>query len=119
MTIFPVPERATQKFTATVKDENGAAIPGASLTTLTLTLYETTTQQIINGRDAQNVLNANGVTVDSAGLLTWVMAPLDNQHLGLARPELHVALFEWTYDSGNKRGQHEVGFSIIDSPFSP
>lgn len=116
--VFTVPEQTTQKYTGTLKDENGAAIPGSALTTLTLTLYEASTHQIINSRNAQNVLNLNGVTVDSNGVLTWIMAPADNAHLGQAQRELHVALFEWTYDSG-KRGQHEASFYIQDTPFAP
>jgi hypothetical protein len=112
---FPVAEKTTQKYTATIKDENGTAIPAASLTTLTLTLYEQTTQTIINSRNQQNVLNLQGVTVDAQGLLTWVMTPADNAHLGVAQKEQHVALFEFTYAAGAKRGQAEVLFEVTNT----
>lgn len=105
-------EKTLAKYTATVKDEAGAAIAAASLTTLTLTLYDVDTLTIINSRTAQNVLNTNNVTVDSDGLLTWLIQPADNAIVGTRRRanqyEKHVALFEYTWSSGTKASKHEV-----------
>lgn len=119
-TAFAVKERSTQKYTATIKDEADAAIAGTSLTTLTLTLYDEETGTILNGRDDQNVLNANNVTVDGAGLLTWTMQPLDNQIVTTAlAQERHLALFEWTYAAGAKSGYHEIAFVVINAANRP
>ncbi len=107
-------EKTTPKITATIQDENGTAIPAASLTTLTLTLYnrEDSAKTIINSRNAQNVLNANNVTVDSNGLITWSVQPLDTAILGTASSERHRAVFEWTYNSGAKNGKYIIDMTI-------
>jgi len=112
-----VDERTTQKYTATIKDENGAAIPSGSLTTLTLTLYDVDSQMIINSRNNQNVLNLNDVTVDAAGLLTWTMQPADNAILSVSlsddATERHMALFKFTFGAGgSKAGSHELGLLV-------
>ena len=117
---FTVAEQTTRRYTATIQDETGAAIPAASLTTLKLTLYDRATGAVINTRDDQNVLNANDVTVDGNGLLTWTMKPADNPILNDAlAQEHHVALFEFTYASGAKRGQHEVDFVVRNASKVP
>ena len=110
---YQVQAGTTRIYTATIQDEAGAAIPGASLTSLTLTLRERTTQQIINSRDEQDVLNANGVTVGSDGLLTWTLSVLDNVHLGLGvvRVETHDARFVWGYGAGQV-GRHDIAFEV-------
>ena len=98
-------EKSTAEFTATVQDENGTAIGSGSLTTLTLTLFDKLTNSIINSRNDQNVLNANGVTVSAQGALVWTMDPLDNQILNAElKNEKHVAMFKWTWSAGAKAG---------------
>lgn len=113
--LFTVNEKCTAKYTATIKDEDGSAIPAASLTSLTLTLYDLSDpdRAIINSRDGQNVLNANNVTVDSSGVVTWTMQAADNTIQNDDRyAERHKALFVFTWDSGNKSGIHEVEFDV-------
>ena len=108
MSVFTVQEKETSRYTATVKDEAGVAQGSSARDTLTLTPYDKETGTIINSRNAQNVLNANGVTVDSSGNLVWTMDPADNTIVTATNEqELHVALFEWTY-STTKKGKHEV-----------
>lgn len=113
--VFSVKEGTTTKYTAYLKDYDGTVIPLASLETLTLTLYSisATTRDIINSRSAQDVLNANNVTVHAtSGLLTWEMQPADNvikdSNLTIER---HRALFIFTWGSG-KKGVHEVDFDV-------
>ena len=114
-TFSNVHEKSTRVYTATIEDENGNAIPSSSLTTLLLTLYSQHSGTIINSREGQNVLNANNVTVDANGLLTWTMQPDDNQILdNTLTSERHKALFEFTYSAGAKSGKHEVVF-VVDN----
>lgn len=110
---FVVRERATALYQATLKDEAGVVIPSSAIATLTLTLRNAADDAIINGRDAQNVLNANGVTVHAtSGLLVWTMTPADNAIQDDTLPnELHLALFEFTY-STTKGGHHEVALTV-------
>ncbi len=109
-----VNEHAIAKYTAVIKDEADVAIAAASLSTLTLTLYDLKGATIINSRAAQNVLNANNVTVDSSGNLVWTLQPADNPIIASGELESHIALFEYTWSSGTKRGSHEVTISVRD-----
>jgi hypothetical protein len=109
MADYWVNEKVSARYTADVQDDEGNAIAAASLTTLTLTLYDKDTGDIINSRNDQDVLNTNGVTVDGSGNLTWIIDPDDNAIVtSTSKVEDHVALFEWTWNSGAKEGRHEV-----------
>lgn len=117
MPIATVNERTTARYTVTFEDEAGDPIPAADLTTLALTLYDRATGAVINSREAQDALNANGVTVSSAGVLAWTLDPADNAVVGevaVGNVEVHVALFEWTWDSGAKAGRHEVEIAVLN-----
>jgi hypothetical protein len=110
-----VREGCTALYTATIQDEANDPLLLTDLTTLTLTLYDKTTGSIINSRDDQDVKNTNGVTVSAGGVLVWTMSPADNVIVGAPsrnQPEQHVALFEWTWDTGTKAGKYEVQIDV-------
>lgn len=111
---FDVLEGATGQFTATVVGNDGVtALPGATLSTLTLTLYVVKTDGTIgyvNARNAQNVLNLNNVTVSAAGLVTWTLQVLDTSLIEVLPFERHIALFEWTWAAG--AGKYEAIFVV-------
>ncbi len=108
-------EGTTATYTATLQDENGDAIPSASLSALTLTYYDLASGDIINSRNAQNVLGANNVTVHAtSGLLTWSIQAEDtvingSKHAHTVEP--HIALFEWT-TTGGSSGKHLLQLDI-------
>lgn len=109
MAAFNVPEQTSALYTATLVDETGAVVPGTSLLTLTLTLYDKTTGGILNSRNAQNVLNANGVTIDANGLVSWTIAPADSLIITNTNDvETHIALFQATWGGGAKALKFEV-----------
>ncbi len=115
-TIIPdrIAERTTPIIEALVDDGTGTGIPASSLTSLTLTLYVAgSPASILNGRNQQNVLNQNGVTVDAAGNLAWTMSAADNAVLGSDDEEAHVALFEWAWGSG-RAGKHELLLTVAN-----
>ena len=98
------PEESTRLITATVQDENGDAIPGSALTSITMTLYSEHDQAIINSRDDVDISSS----VSEAGVLSLVltaddMAIQDDDLL----EERHRLLIEWEYNSGRK-GRHEM-----------
>lgn len=107
-------ERTTRRYGATITDLDGVTpVPAASLATMTLTLYSLHSQAVINARNAQNVLNANNVTIDANGVLTWEVQPADNPILDdTLAVERHRALFAWTWGGGSKAGKHEVDFEV-------
>lgn len=106
--IFPIDEKETGRYTATVVGSDGVTpLPGATLSTLVLSLYvikQDGTDGMI--RTSQNVLNANNVTVDAAGLLVWLVQVADTTLIEAIPFERHIALFEWTWPTG--AGKHEV-----------
>ncbi len=112
-------QQTTGIYTFEPVDESDVGIDGAQIGTMTLTYYDLYTRQIINGRQAQNVLNANNVTLVTVTgpplvtTVTWILQPLDTILVD-ARHELeqHIALFEWTWASGAKKAAHEVQFPI-------
>lgn len=117
---FTIRELSTNRFRATFKDENGTVIPAASLTTVTLTWYDTTDLSIINSRNAQNVLNANNVTIDANGVLTWEMQPNDAAVTATeaahkpGNTRLRRALFIYTYATGAKGNNSEFEFQVLN-----
>lgn len=109
-----VNEKSTFLYTGTLVDENQVAIPPASLITLTLSLYDDVTGVTINGRNAQNVLNLNNVTLNNAGLLSWDAPMADNPILNaLLETEVHIARFEWTYGTG-MGGKKEIAIRVVN-----
>lgn len=112
MSKFWVKEKSTALYQATLKDHAGDAIAGSVLTTMTLTLYDEATGDIINSKNGTNVKNANGVTISEAGALAWIMESDDNSIVtSTSVVEHHVALFQWTWSSG-KKGKHEVDIFV-------
>ena len=109
---FPCRERTSARYTATLMDETGAAVTLAVIQTLTLTFYVVDKESdgtagaydgtIINSRSAQNVLNANNVTVHAtSGLVTWLLQPADQVISDTSQAyELHRARFDCTYTTG-------------------
>lgn len=118
-------ERSSRRIVAVITDDaTGLGIPLEQFTEFLLTLYLLGTGTIINGRNKQNILNANGATLVSAGsplvtTLTYQMDPLDNQVLGAEHVEYHVALLEWKWDGGTKQDRHEVVIPVENMMMVP
>ena len=112
-TLGPINEYTTALYTSDpILDETGTVVPGTSLYTATLTLYDERTKTIINSRNAQNVNQTNGVAISAAGVVTWTMAPADSPIINDKLPqEAHVAVFDFRWDSGVSRCLHE--FKIL------
>lgn len=102
-------ELTSASYTATLQDTDGNAIPVAAIVTAQLTLTDVDTGEVVNGRDAQNILNANNVTIHAtSGLLTWSIQPADNavQTAGVQQ-ELRRAVFDVVYNT-DQRLVHET-----------
>ena len=112
---YPIKEKQTGIYAFTMKDEAGAVIPAASLTSLTLTVYSLQSGAIVNSRNAQNVLNANNVSVSEGGVVTWIQQIADVTILNDAlTEETHRCLFVFGWNSGgNPRSYpHELDLVI-------
>jgi len=99
----------------TMLDQADAAVQKATLVTLTLHLYDKRSGAIINGRENQNALDMNGVTMHAtSGLVIWAMVPEDNPFLGSSRlaTEVHVGRLRWTWDGGEKAFAQEFLITV-------
>lgn len=103
-------EKTTFTYTCYLVNEADQVIPLANISTLTLTLYNKADSSIVNSRNAQNVLNANNVTVHAtSGLVTWSVQVEDTTLVStsLAPGELeeHRFMFTWTHSGGTNRDE--------------
>lgn len=113
---FRITEGSSLVINVAIEDENGDAVPVASLTAATLTLYDWDTgalgtsphEGIINDRDEQDVLNANNVTITN-GSAVWAVQPEDNIIVTDRRQvERHRAQFVFTWDTGQATYECEI-----------
>ena len=114
-----VPEGATIDYEANlvVVSATGASTPlaGTDLDALTLTVVHGYSGEVINDRDEQDVLNTNGVTVNSQGRLVWRVTPEDTAIVNDAlTEEPHRCQFRWTY--GAKAGSYEFVLLVQNTP---
>jgi len=114
--VFEINEQATGTYHATLVGNDGVTpIPLADMLTFVLTLYVIQadgTDAIVNARNAQNVLNANNVTLHAtSGLVTWAIQPEDTTLVEDVPFELHRALLEWTA-TGDVEGHQEVHLRV-------
>lgn len=113
LTDTPIAEETTQRINFTVVDEDGVGIPAASLDSLTVTLFTTRANTIINSRDTIDILNANGGSVDANGVGYWLMDPDDNAIIGGGKSEHHTALFEWGWAT-TREGRQPVLLKVCN-----
>ncbi len=112
-------EKTGAVYTAYLKDADGTVIPLGNIGTITLTLYDVSSGDIINTREDQDVLNANNVTIHAtSGLLTWEMQADDNPivsaSLRVGAKEHHKALFEFAGNFTASPGKHEVDIKVLN-----
>lgn len=116
--VIRVNEGSTFEWTGTMKDENGLALAPTDLASLTCTLYDEDTGQIINSRNSQNVLNANNFTLSSASSanISWDSPMADNPIIDDAKEtEVHIALIRWTYGTGAAfGGSKEIAIRVVN-----
>ena len=108
-------EGTTPRILGTLVDDREVPLAASVLEALTLTLYSLSDPMvpIINGRNKQNVLNTNGVTVDANGAFVWEIEAADLVILNDALTvEKRLALFEWTWALGQKSGKQEIEFRV-------
>ena len=96
-------EVARTKFTFIDYDDNVLEL--SNILTITATLRNAEDDSIINGRDDQSVLNANGGTladVGGQGVLTLYLNENDNANIGglITGKETHWLDLTWTWDDG-------------------
>jgi hypothetical protein len=114
---FRFDEHTSGTIEGDIVDANGDPVPAASLTSAELTLYDWDTGAgggspqpgIINGRESQDILNSNNVTIDSDGHFVWSVQPDDNVIITQRRQvERHRAMFLFAWSGGEFRFECEL-----------
>jgi hypothetical protein len=114
---FTFNERVSAEISWQFQDQDGGAVPSPALLSVTLTLYDVVTNQIINARDDQDILgpsNAglNNVEISGGGSVTWYVQSQDNAILISGGSEQHIALIEWSWDPDDGHGIRQDRFEI-------
>ena len=103
--------------TATLYDATGEVLAKAAISTLTVSLINEADGSIINSREDQDILDANGGTVSTPGVVTLKLQPADNVMVDTSgsEKEVHVVAFEWTWTDGQSvsmTGRQEYGMTV-------
>jgi len=111
--VYPIKEQETGVYSFTIKDENGTLIPASQLHEVKLTLYIPSSGAIVNSRNAQDVKNANNVTISEAGAVVWTQQVADVTMVDdTLETEIHRCLFLFTWQTGARSKPYEVDFEI-------
>ena len=104
-------------YSATLEDDDGTPISYTLINTITLLYYDLASGTIINSRNVQDVLNTNNVTINTLGVLEWIVQPADATILDTTllrgQYETHIAVFDFFWSAGTLRGRHEVQLDIL------
>ena len=115
-TIDAVNEKSPAEYTCKFRDAGaGAAVLNAvSITAITATLKDVATGTVLNGRNAQSVLNVNGGVLDTDGTFTLTFAAADVAvQSGNQKPfEAHRLTLSVTYVGAASPLTHEVLFWV-------
>ena len=100
--IVSVQEGESCDVTAALKNGDDD-IAKAALVTVTATLYLEADGTVINSRNDQDILDANGGLITDEGVLTLRLEPDDNVLVGhpavtVDAHETHILRIEWTWD---------------------
>ena len=116
---FRFDEQSSGCIEGDILDREGEPVSVDALTAAELTLFDWDTgangvglsprDGIINDWDSRDILNANNVTIDSAGHFLWNIQPEDNVIVTNRRQiERHRAMFLFTWADGEFRFECEL-----------
>jgi hypothetical protein len=109
-----IKERTTGTVSFTLKNEADVAISLSAILTAAVTMKDVASDTVVNGWDERDILNANGVTIDANGTVTW---PLEQLDTALVVPtstnEIRRVLVDFTYTAGALTKRHYDDFEIL------
>ena len=108
----PVPEGSSRLYSAVLVDHTQQPIQPASVVSIALTLRDLRTGAVVNGRENQNVKNANGGTLAADGVFTMLFGPADTAMLDGATGERHKRRATFKVVSTQGAENHEVTFVV-------
>jgi hypothetical protein len=92
-------------------------LPGSELNSMTLSIVDTLTGQIINNVSQENILNTDRGTIDNLGNLIISLRPSDTLMNETSAQKIQRSMIiDLTYSSGMMAARHEVDFMITKLP---
>jgi hypothetical protein len=90
--------------TGTLRQENRSALAGTLIDTITVTIYDRDSNEIVNDRDHVELFaNTGDIVVSSTGALSWWMDPEDQEVLHTARGvEVHILVLDFLLLDGRR-----------------
>ena len=113
----PFAAGTTPIYSALLVDAANQPLPGSALESLTLTIVDTLTGNIINGVDNTNILNTGRGTIDEIGNLTIQLEASDTE-ISEIPPIASYAVqrslvIGWSYNLGLIVGRQEADFQLV------
>lgn len=110
----PFAANTTPVFTGQLVDGTFHPIPASALNTLTLTIVDTLSGEIINGCEQVNILNTGRGTLDEMGNLTISFLIGDTAMSETTSEAVQRSIvIDWTYNGGVNAGRHQVNFELL------
>lgn len=111
---FACNERSSARISFDLLSSDGESqLSLAQISALRLTVYVKFLGVIVNGRNHQSILNANGGVVASNGHVVLTLSPEDNQMVDRTQEsEPHMLLIEWEWDAGDSGGNQEIQMTV-------
>ena len=105
-----IEEQSSSTYRGTLKDDAGTLVP--SLDSLTLTLWDEESGNVVNARNGQDILNANGGSFNS-GLLTFAVTPPDTTIVDATKEmEFRRMTLTFVWNAGLGQKTHAVRFPV-------
>ena len=113
----PFASGSTPQYFGQILDQEGAGIPAADLSLLTLSIVDTLTGAVINGVSQTNILNTGRGTVDASGNLVISLLAGDttmDEVPGAASVQRSLVI-DWAYTKGSESGsgRKQVNFTVV------
>ncbi len=110
----PIPAGSTPLYTGRLVDIYGNGIPASVLDTLTLTIADTLSENIIGNVDHIDILNTNRGTLDANGNLAIQLHTTDTLIFDIGVRKVQRSLvIDWTYSNNALDGKHQANFIIV------
>jgi hypothetical protein len=110
----PVNELNSWSFTCDLTKDDGTALGPSAVESLTMTLYDVSTNTIINGVDHEDILNVGRGALNAAGHLVVTLESADNPIVGSGTKEKHRVLIIATWNSGKGYTSQEIIFTVVN-----
>ena len=111
--VAEVNEETTFSYTTILEDEDGNPIAASAIDSITCTIRESASGDIVNTRDAQDVKNTNNGTIHAtSGLFTFAFQQGDtgiiNTDVEYGQMEEHLVTFVVVYSTSRKASRNLI-----------